>query len=108
MTVQRAIVLLCQMYLPAFDEEEKQALTMAIGALEEIKNLREKLKSGEDEKEYYTGKTVRDITEREHIARAAVLLKEATALDMNEEKREIIRHIVNILEIINRSELWKN
>lgn len=35
MTIQRAIILLCQMYLPCFDEEEKEALTMAIEALQE-------------------------------------------------------------------------
>ena len=33
MTNQRAIVLLSQMYLPAFDEEEKDAITKAIEAL---------------------------------------------------------------------------
>lgn len=41
MTIQRAIILLCQMYLPCFDEEEQEALTMAIEALQEkeIKNV---------------------------------------------------------------------
>lgn len=34
MTIDKSKVLLCQMYLPQFDEEEKQALTMAIEALE--------------------------------------------------------------------------
>lgn len=34
MTQQEAIVLLSQMYLPQFDDEEKEALTMAIYALE--------------------------------------------------------------------------
>lgn len=34
LTVERAIVLLSQMYLPQFDEEEKEALSMAIYALE--------------------------------------------------------------------------
>ena len=34
MTIDRAKILLCQMYLPHFDEEEKQALTMAIEALD--------------------------------------------------------------------------
>ena len=34
MTENEAIILLCQMYLPQFDAEEKQALTMAIQALE--------------------------------------------------------------------------
>ena len=34
LTVERAIVLLSQMYLPQFDEEEKKALSMAIYALE--------------------------------------------------------------------------
>ena len=33
MTNQRAIVLLSQMYIPAFDEEEKDAITKAIEAL---------------------------------------------------------------------------
>lgn len=33
MTNQRAIILLAQMYLPAFDDEEKMALTKAIEAL---------------------------------------------------------------------------
>lgn len=33
MTNQRAIILLSQMYLPAFDEEEKEAITKAIEAL---------------------------------------------------------------------------
>ena len=37
MTIQRAIILLCQMYLPCFDEEEQEALTMAIEALQEKK-----------------------------------------------------------------------
>lgn len=35
MTNQRAIILLSQMYLPAFDEEEKEAITKAIEALTE-------------------------------------------------------------------------
>lgn len=35
MTNQRAIILLAQMYLPAFNEEEKAALTKAIEALTE-------------------------------------------------------------------------
>lgn len=34
MTNRKAIVLLCQMYLPCFDDEEKQAITMAIEAIE--------------------------------------------------------------------------
>lgn len=34
---QRAINLLCQMYLPCFDEEEKCAIYTAIVALEEKK-----------------------------------------------------------------------
>lgn len=34
LTVERAIVLLSQMYLPQFDDEEKEALSMAIYALE--------------------------------------------------------------------------
>lgn len=34
MTNRKAIVLLSQMYLPCFDDEEKQAITMAIEALE--------------------------------------------------------------------------
>lgn len=33
MTNQRAIVLLSQMYIPAFDDEEKDAITKAIEAL---------------------------------------------------------------------------
>ena len=33
MTNQRAIILLSQMYIPAFDEEEKQAIDKAIEAL---------------------------------------------------------------------------
>lgn len=40
MTENEAIILLCQMYLPHFDEEEKNALTMAIKALEEIQQYR--------------------------------------------------------------------
>lgn len=40
MMIDRAKVLLCQMYLPQFDEEEKQALTMAITALEELKEYK--------------------------------------------------------------------
>ena len=35
MTNQRAVILLSQMYLPAFDEEEKEAITKAIEALTE-------------------------------------------------------------------------
>lgn len=41
MTIDRAIVLLCQMYLPCFDDEEKQALHMAIEALEEKREVEE-------------------------------------------------------------------
>lgn len=40
MTENEAKILLCQMYLPQFDEKEKQALTMAIKALEEIQQYR--------------------------------------------------------------------
>jgi len=35
LTYQEAINLLCQMFLPCFDEDEKEALEMAIYALEE-------------------------------------------------------------------------
>ena len=42
MTENEAKILLCQMYLPQFDEEEKQALSMAIQALEELHNLKER------------------------------------------------------------------
>ena len=41
MTIERAKILLCQMYLPHFDEDEKQALTVAINSLGELKELRE-------------------------------------------------------------------
>ena len=41
MTENEAKILLCQMYLPHFDEEEKQALTIAIQALEENQNLKD-------------------------------------------------------------------
>lgn len=40
MTIDKSKVLLCQMYLPQFDEEEKQALTVAIEALEELKEYK--------------------------------------------------------------------
>jgi hypothetical protein len=40
MTENEAKILLCQMYLPQFVEKEKQALTMAIQALEEIQQYR--------------------------------------------------------------------
>lgn len=40
MSENEAKILLCQMYLPQFDEKEKQALTMAIQALEEIQEYR--------------------------------------------------------------------
>jgi hypothetical protein len=46
MTIDEAKILLCQMYLPQFDEEEKQALTMAIEALEEIQTYRDAEKQG--------------------------------------------------------------
>jgi hypothetical protein len=38
MNKQRAITLLCQMYLPHFNDEEKEALSMGIEALEQTKN----------------------------------------------------------------------
>lgn len=38
MDKQRAITLLCQMYLPHFNDEEKEALSMGIEALEQTKN----------------------------------------------------------------------
>lgn len=41
MTIDEAKVLLCQMYLPHFDEQEKQALTMAIEALEKVQQYEE-------------------------------------------------------------------
>jgi len=41
MTIDRAKILLCQMYLPQFDEEEKQALTKAIEALEKVQKYKE-------------------------------------------------------------------
>ena len=40
----RAVCLLSQMYLPHFDEEEKEALTMAINAIQKTERLREDLK----------------------------------------------------------------
>ena len=40
MTEQRAIWLLSQMYLPCFEEEEKQAITKAIQSLEAMKTLK--------------------------------------------------------------------
>ena len=36
-SIDRAICLLCQMYLPEFDQEEKDAITKAVEALEYIK-----------------------------------------------------------------------
>ena len=39
-TIDRAKILLCQMYLPQFDEEEKQALNKAIEALEELETIK--------------------------------------------------------------------
>lgn len=47
MTYQRAIILLSQMYLPQFDEEEKEALTLAIYALEHEKYLTQQEKNNE-------------------------------------------------------------
>lgn len=41
--IQRAINLLCQMYLPCFDEEEWCALNTAIVALEEKKEREKKV-----------------------------------------------------------------
>ena len=41
MIKSKAITLLCQMYLPCFEEVEKQALTEAIQALEEIQQYHE-------------------------------------------------------------------
>ena len=38
MDKQKAITLLCQMYLPHFNDEEKEALSMGIEALEQTKN----------------------------------------------------------------------
>lgn len=38
MDKQKAITLLCQMYLPHFNNEEKEALSMGIEALEQTKN----------------------------------------------------------------------
>ena len=38
MDKQKAITLLCQMYLPHFNNEEKEALSMGIEALEQSKN----------------------------------------------------------------------
>ena len=46
MTIDEAKILLCQMYLPQFDEEEKQALTIAIQALEEIQTYRDAEEQG--------------------------------------------------------------
>lgn len=40
MTENEAVILLSQMYLPNFDEEEKQALSKAIEALQEIHQYR--------------------------------------------------------------------
>ena len=44
LTIQKAICLLCQMYLPWFDDEEKEALTMAIDALYEKSKIQEQEK----------------------------------------------------------------
>jgi hypothetical protein len=44
MTNNRAVSLLSQMYLPHFDDEEKEALTMAINAIQTTERLRENLK----------------------------------------------------------------
>ena len=41
MTSNRAVSLLSQMFLPCFDDEEKEALTMAIDAIQKIEKLRE-------------------------------------------------------------------
>lgn len=40
MTENKAKVLLCQMYLPCFEDIEKEAITMAITVLEEIQQYR--------------------------------------------------------------------
>lgn len=44
MTKNRAVCLLSQMFLPSFDEEEKEALTMAINAIQKTEKLRKDLK----------------------------------------------------------------
>ena len=50
MTYQRAILLLSQMYLPQFDEEEKEALTLAIYALEHERYLVQEERKNETQK----------------------------------------------------------
>lgn len=44
MTNSRAVILLSQMFSPCFDDEEKEALTMAIDAIQKTEKLRENLK----------------------------------------------------------------
>ena len=41
MTIDRAIILLSQMYVPWLDEEEQEALTMAIYSLERERDKNE-------------------------------------------------------------------
>lgn len=44
MESNRAVSLLSQMFLPCFDDEEKEALTMAIDSIQKTEQLRENLK----------------------------------------------------------------
>lgn len=53
MDEKRAINLLSQMYLPCFDEEEKQAITKAIESLETTKKLPNIIKQLKDKMEAY-------------------------------------------------------
>lgn len=62
MTIDKAKVLLCQMYLPQFDEEEKQALTIAIEALEELKEF------SKEEVETYIERNKEVVSEYTHSA----------------------------------------
>lgn len=53
MTEQRAIWLLSQMYLPHFEEEEKQAISKAIESLEILKALKNTVDDLEDKLKIY-------------------------------------------------------
>lgn len=53
MTEQRAIWLLSQMYLPCFEEEERQAITKAIESLEIMKALKNTVSELEEKMKIY-------------------------------------------------------
>lgn len=94
MTENEAKILLCQMYLPQFDEKEKQALTMAVEVVEKIKDVKEQNKA--------LNKYLTEYKTKVHKFETIGTFEEFKALkEKNEPKQPIVRQADEKIDILD-------